>query len=106
MKQEVWTGLVNVIPIATEDRFFRGANGAYVNVLAWAASRSEYLARVRLGLKEYCLNVRINELKNVGPLSNYNVSAKPKLLRLAEEVKKKRAVRFGTFHMYQGKRSR
>ena len=97
MPKEVWTGLVAVTP-KRGSKTLNNAGGAYVNVLAWAEDVTQYRKLVQEALKKRKLDVE--KFENAGPLANYDVTKRPKMLRLAKEVRKSRSVRFGTFHLF------
>ena len=97
MPKEVWTGLVVVTP-KRGSKTLDDAGGAYVNVLAWAENAPQYRKLVQEALEKHKLE--IEKFENVGPLANYDVTKKLKMLRLAKEVRKSRSVRFGTFHLF------
>lgn len=97
--REVWIGRVHV---ASKRRgrsdVLKGARGAYVNVLVWAAARFEYRERVRKAMVR--LRLKVLEMVEVNPLSIYDISGRKKLQRLANEVRRTHQPRFGTFHLY------
>ena len=102
LTKQVWIGLVEVIP-SPNDKTFQGDKGAYVNVLAWVASASEYRTQVKQAADQCDMDVE--KISDVEPfakrLQAYRVHKS--LIRLAEQVKKKQCVRFNTFYTYPSK---
>lgn len=99
--KEVWIGLVNVKANAGVDFFSEEVKGAYVNIMAWASSISEYQQEIEGALSHYGL--KLESIENVEPLSARLAEAivDESLLSLAEEVKSTGKVRFGIFHEYE-----
>jgi hypothetical protein len=99
-RKTVWIGLVGVRPRPGND-LLSDAKGAYVNALALANSRSEYISIVREELGS--MNFDVFEVEAPEPLSRRlkSHSVDDELRQLAEEVGRTRSARFGTFHSFR-----
>ncbi len=82
-KKEVGIGLVHV-KHRRSDKFFQGSKGAYVNVLAWAASILEYKKLVNQDADEYGMDVK--KMEEIEPFSKRlrESRVQKSLLRLVE----------------------
>ena len=97
--EQVWIGLVGVTP-EPKNTLLKRARGAYVNVLAWVASASQYRTEVKRAVKQY--DFKLEKIQDVEPLAqrlrNYKIPKK--ILRLAEKVRKDKGIYFSEFYVY------
>lgn len=100
LSKEVWIGLVGVVPRPGNDLLGKAKQG-FVNILALAASTSEYGAQVERVLDE--LGLDVTEIEDSEPLSERlsKWTVDPEISRLAQEVNSTGFARFGTFHVYE-----
>jgi hypothetical protein len=97
--KNVWIGLVNVIPQLGSSTLSNGAKGAFVNVLAFAGSDSEYESVVQAALSTLeLLAVEFEDVELFNRLTTEGAS--DDLQALAKDIRSMRAVAFGTFHNY------
>lgn len=95
----VWIGVVEIVP-RDGCELLRPDEGAYVNFLTWAASDSEYRAKVIGALSYYRLELL--EFDDVRPFSASDGQPED-ILQIAEELEQTRDpkhVRYGTFHKF------
>ncbi len=74
--------------------------GAYVNVLTWAESESDYRNKVVPVMKHYGLDVL--EMTDVEPFTKRvaRVGATEDLFEIVDEISSPKHVRYGTFHTF------
>jgi hypothetical protein len=96
---KVWIGLVGVGCLPGCDAL-QGRAGAYVNSLAWASSAADFESAVRRDLE--ALGLFPFEFEDIEPFDSRVQTASPEkeLYDLAEEVRRLKETRFGTFHSY------
>jgi hypothetical protein len=99
--REVWIGLVGVYARPGVD-LLGDAHSAWVNILASAASGSEYRAAIKEALDHYGLDLRAIEDSEPLSVRLRRTAVDVELLRLADEVKSTGLARFGTFHTFAG----
>jgi hypothetical protein len=95
----VWIGLVSVTP-QEGNRDLADSTGAVVNVLSLADSPEDFNKNVHEKMNEFGFDVdEIEDIKifNFSP----NIKYKDNLRKLANEVKKDKALRWGTFYTYK-----
>jgi hypothetical protein len=99
-KMKVWIGLVGVGCLPGCDPF-QGKAGAYVNALAWVSSAADFEAAVRRDLE--VLGLFPFEFEDIEPFDSRVQTASPEqeLRDLAEDVRRLKETRFGTFHSYK-----
>jgi hypothetical protein len=98
-RPEVWIGLISVTPRPGSQEL-PPDRGAYVNALAIASSRWEFIDRVREALLP--LHLQLEEAEDVEPFSVRLAShvVDEDLRQLANDMSTTTAVRFGTFHTF------
>lgn len=99
--KSVWIGLVTVTPKRGNKFFEEETKGAFVNILAWADSKSTFKSEVKHALDDYHLNfVEMEDVEQLSiRLEKHNVDSR--LTDLSVEVESTGKVRFGTFHYYE-----
>ena len=101
---ELWIGLVNVIPKQGNDDL-GDSSGAYVNVISYASSSSQFCKLVKKELLE--LGFIVVEIEDIELFSDrietYSVS--DELFDLAREVESSKKIGLGTFHSYKNDES-
>ena len=105
-RRQVWIGLVHVAPQSKDNKFFHGAQGAYVNTLVWALDKREFLTKLGYEFSQSCM--KMLKVEDMEPLkqrmNNYRL---PKTtIRVAQDAQQSRGVRFTTFCMYPAKNRR
>ncbi|MBP1645602.1 MAG: hypothetical protein H6Q16_1177 [Bacteroidetes bacterium] len=101
-KENVWIGLLEV---STRSRkgVLGNSLGAFVNVLALAKNRDEFIEKVKISIDELELDfVEIAEIELFSE-RNKNFNLGNELISLAEEVVQYDELRFGDFHTYKHK---
>lgn len=101
--QEVWVGLL-VLFACSDCDVIEPQKGAYVNVLTWATSESEYRRKVLPVMKHYGLEV--SEINQVEPLTtrlgrpNISEALVRELLEIADRISKPEHVIYGNFYTF------
>ena len=101
-KENIWIGLLEV---STRSRkgVLGNSLGAFVNILALAKNRDEFIEKVKKSIDELELDfVEITEIELFSERKkNFNLGNE--LISLAEEVVKYNELKFGDFHTYKHK---
>jgi hypothetical protein len=99
MDEQIWSGLAHVIPKTTEP-LSKGAAGGYVNVVALAMDRADFLRRVSEAFDK--LDLQVTEIEDAvlldGDDSHERVNKE--VLALSEEILPDCRLRFGVIHTY------
>ena len=103
-RSEVWIGLAHVV-FTPKDQRFKGAHGAYVNVLASAPSLHGFRREIQRTTKQTGL-----KLLSLGDIELLNQRLRKRrldsgLLKLSEEVKRTHRVCFDVFFTYVKERA-
>lgn len=100
MKEEVWIGLINVVPQPNND-LLGTAKGAYVTALCYVDNNLSYKTRINEAAEE--LKFTVKEVEEIEKLSirRKNFKVDEAILKLAKEVEETKQVRFSDFHAYE-----
>lgn len=100
MQNEVWIGLVGIIPQEGNESLGVHAAGAYVNVLSLARDRNDYqqIIESEFGKRGF----QVFDLEDVEPLQDrvqkYDVERS--VIELGEEVTRTGRIQYGTYHTF------
>jgi hypothetical protein len=99
INHNIWIGLAQVSSRPDND-LLGGPKGAYVNVLAIAASTEDFIAKVKKAVKD--LDLDFIHIEDVEPFSerckSYEINAG--IMNIAIEVSESSELRFGDFHTF------
>lgn len=103
MKKEVWIALVGVKPQPAND-LLEGAKGAFVNILAFVSSETEYVESIKRVLE--AMNFDVFQIENIEPIKirQSRVVVEKYLCELADQVENTGEAAFGTFHTFENER--
>ena len=102
MKKQVWIGLAHVKP-RRGNNLLKDAAGAYVNILAMANNKQEYIKIIKYAIEEH--NFKMIDVKNIEPylIRKKKFKLKREIVQLANKVKKSGITHFATFFVYDSK---
>jgi hypothetical protein len=96
LRQELWTGLVELKPL---NRAEYGAAGAFTNIVTWARNTEEF--RRKAETIAATLNMYIADVDNVQPVGDYSDEWPQEFEDMVTRAESNRkAIIYGTFHTY------
>jgi hypothetical protein len=95
----MWIGMVEV-KCPPQNDILDGAKGAYVNIVAPAASEKDFYHQVEKAVKSLDLNlVNIDDAEPLSQrMTDYQVDEE--IEKIAQEATEQNSLRFGTFHTF------
>jgi len=100
--KDIWFGLVHVEPQNNKYEILDGAKGAYVNVLALASSKDEYVKIITKALEDY--EFIVHSVEDVNLLSYLQQNGREfdsEILQLVDHLSENYPVQFDEFQSYE-----
>ncbi len=100
--KDIWFGLAHVVPQNNKYEILDGAKGAYVNVLALASSKDEYVKIITKTLEDY--EFMVSSVEDINLLSYLQQSGREfdsEILQLVDRLSDNYPVQFDEFQSYE-----
>jgi len=100
--KDIWFGLAQVEPQNNKYEILDGAKGAYVNVLALASSKDEYVKIITKTLKDYeFIVISVEEVDLISYLQQSGREFDSEILQLVDCLSDDYPVQFDEFQSYE-----